>query len=65
MKTFVVLSSREPDWSFIANAETPIEAVQYAIARNRRPPGTYVVYDHDLNPFQVEVGLKTWMEAAA
>jgi len=37
----------------MGNAETPEEVVLYAIARANLHAETYIVYDHDLNRFEV------------
>jgi len=50
VKTFVVLT---PAGDFMGNAETPEEIVLYAIARANLVAETFVVYDHDLNRFEV------------
>ncbi|HEY1292913.1 MAG TPA: hypothetical protein VGJ60_07540 [Chloroflexota bacterium] len=50
MKTWIV---RVGERGFVGNAETPEEIVLYAIARDGLLADTYVVYDHDLNRFEV------------
>jgi hypothetical protein len=42
-------ATTRPDASFVANAETPEEAVLYAMARTGMDALTFLVYDHDLN----------------
>jgi len=52
MKTFVV---RTPDLRhWMGNAESPEEAVDYAIARASLYAARYIVYDWDANCFEVE-----------
>ena len=56
MKTWIV---RTPDGtrSWFGNAESAEEAVAYAIAKGNLPPvKSFVVYDHDLNRFEVSDG---------
>ena len=55
MKLFIVQTGRGTDGyrEFIGNAETPEEIVLYAIARVGLDADTYVVYDHDLNRFEI------------
>jgi hypothetical protein len=50
LKTYVV---QTPNKRFVGNAESPEEVVLYAIARESMIADTYVVYDYDLNRFEV------------
>jgi hypothetical protein len=51
VKTFLVRDGHGE--SFMGNAETPEEIVLYAIARTGMDAAIYVVYDHDLNRYEV------------
>jgi hypothetical protein len=51
VKTFIVKIANK---DFIGNAESPEEAVLYAIAREGMIADKYVVYDHDLNCFEIQ-----------
>jgi hypothetical protein len=54
VKTFVVLCDDGASYrEFIGNAESPEEAVLYAMARTGMDAEQYAVYDHDLNFFVV------------
>jgi len=50
VKTFVVRVGQQ-DW--MGNAETPEEAVLFAIARTGMDAPTFLVYDHDANRFEI------------
>lgn len=55
MKTWVVRLPNDDRQAWMGNAETPEEAVKYAIAKGNLPIVTrYVVYDWNLDRFEVE-----------
>lgn len=55
MKTWVVRLPHDDRQSWTGNAETPEEAVKYAIAKGNLPiVARYVVYDWNLDRFEVE-----------
>jgi len=54
VKTFVVRygqGASHRDW--VGNAETPEEAVLFAMARTDMDAPTFIVYDHDLNRHEI------------
>ena len=53
VKTYVVRCGQRLERDFMGNAETPEEAVLYAMARAGLDADTFVVYDHDLNRTEV------------
>jgi len=56
MRTWVVRLPNNDRDCWIGNAETAVEAVQFAIARGRvSVADRYIVFDHDLNQFEVDV----------
>jgi len=54
VKTFVVRDPKS-EWHHLVNADEPVEAVQYALARTGHLLKTYLVIDHDLNGVSVDV----------